>query len=132
MTDNIEYYNNGTEYSDNGNTRTKRAKSPRPPAPPPTPLPEQTELYFGWFSQAQQQMRVSEPIEHKFNGRVIISPPYCYWTQGDRKVLVTEITHSGIPTPRQVKNGDIYLGQVDKYCCRSYTRLAEVSTVGKK
>lgn len=121
-----------TDYTDNDNTRTKRAKSPRPPAPPPTPLPEQTDLYFGWFSQAQQQMRVSEPIEHKFNGRVIISPPYCYWTQGDRKVLVTEITHSGIPTPRQVKNGDIYLGQVDKYCCRSYTRLAEVSTVGKK
>jgi hypothetical protein len=45
-----------------------------------------------------------------------------YWTQGDQKVLVTEITHSSIPTPRQVKNGDIYLGQVDKYWGRSYTR----------
>jgi hypothetical protein len=114
------------------NTCTKRAGSPRPPAPPPTPLPEQTELYFGWFSPAQQQMRVSYPTEHKFNGRTIKSPPYCYWTQGDRKVLVTEITHTGIPTPRQVKNGDIYLGQVDKYCCRSYTRLAEIPEVEKK
>ena len=57
------------------------------------------------------------------------SPPYMYWTQGDKKVLVTEISHSGIPTARQVKNGDIYLGQVDKYWGRSYTRLGtEVAT----
>ena len=108
---------------------TKRAKSPQPPAPPSTPMPEQTDLYFGWFSQAQQQMRISYPTEHIHNGKTMKSPPYTYWTQGDRKVLVTEITHSGIPTPRQVKNGDIYLGQVDKYCCRSYTRLAEVNEV---
>ena len=112
------------ESSDNG---VRRARSPRPPAPPSTPMPEQTELYFGWFSEAQQQMRISNPTQHSLNGKKITSPPYTYWTQGDRKVLVTEITHSGIPTPRQVKNGDIYLGQVDKYCCRSYTRLAEVS-----
>jgi hypothetical protein len=37
-------------------------------------------------------------------------------------VLVTDVTHSSIPTARQVKNGDIYLGQVDKYWGRSYTR----------
>jgi len=79
-------------------------------------------------------MRVSSPTEHRFNGKYIISPPYCYWTQGDRKVLVTDVTHSSIPTARQVKNGDIYIGQVDKYWGRSYTRLrAEVATaaVGK-
>jgi hypothetical protein len=100
-----------------------------PNCPPSTPLPDQTELYFGWFSEAQQQLRVSSPTEHRFNGKYIISPPYCYWTQGDKKVLVTEITHSSIPTERQVKNGDIYIGQVDKYWGRSYTRLrAEVAT----
>jgi hypothetical protein len=44
-------------------------------------------------------------------------------------VLVTDVTHSSIPTARQVKNGDIYIGQVDKYWGRSYTRLrAEVAT----
>ena len=102
-----------------------------PPPPPSTPLPDQTELYFGWFSEAQQQMRVSHPTEHRFNGQIMKSPPYCYWAQGDRIVLVTEVTHSGIPTPRQIKNGDIYLGQVDKYWGRSYTRVAEVAEAGK-
>jgi hypothetical protein len=57
----------------------------------------------------------------------MVSPPYCYWTQGDRKVLVTEVSHTSIPTPRQVANGDIYLGRVDKYWGRSYTRFAEMS-----
>ena len=99
-----------------------------PPAPPSTPLPDQTELYFGWFSEAQQSMRVSHPSTHRYNGKTMTSPPYCYWIQGDKKILVTEITHSSLPTARQVKNGDIYLGQVDKYWGRSYTRLgAEVA-----
>lgn len=106
---------------------TKRAQSPHPPAPPSTPVPEDTSLYFGWFSQAQQQLRISHPTQHYHNGKIMTSPPYTYWTQGARKVLVTEITHSSIPTPRQLKNGDIYLGQVDKYCYRSYTQLAEVN-----
>jgi hypothetical protein len=73
-------------------------------------------------------MRVSHPTEHRFNGQILMSPPYCYWEQGDRIVLVTDVTHSSIPTPRQVKNGDIYLGQVDKYWGRSYTRVAEAAT----
>ncbi len=54
----------------------------------------------------------------------MVSPPYNYWLQGDKKVLVPEITHTSIATPRQVANGDIYLGRVDKYWGRSYTRLA--------
>ncbi len=98
-----------------------------PPAPPSTPYPEDTNEYHGWYSHAQQVMRVSHPSSHKFNGKIMVSPPYCYWTQGDRKVLVTEVTHTSIPTPRQVANGDIYLGRVDKYWGRSYTRLAETS-----
>ena len=97
---------------------------PPPPPPPPSPSTEDTTLYFGWFSPAQQQLRVSHPTEHIHRGKIMTSPPYTYWTQGDRKVLVTEITHSNIPTPRQVKNGDIYLGQLDKYWGRSYIRLS--------
>lgn len=95
--------------------------------PPSTPFPEDTAEYHGWYSEAQQQLRVSYPSRHKFNGKLMISPPYCYWTQGDQKVLVTEITHTSIPTPRQVKNGDIYLGRLDKYWGRSYTRLGQLN-----
>lgn len=98
-----------------------------PPTPPSTPFPEDTSMYFGWYSQALQQLRISNPTTHLHNGKMIMGPPYMYWTQGYRKVLVTEVTHSSIPTPRQVKNGDIYLGQVDKYWGRSYTRLAELN-----
>lgn len=96
-------------------------------APPSTPFPEDTNEYYGWYLHAQQVMRVSYPSRHKFNGKIMVSPPYCYWTQGDRKVLVTEVSHTSIPTPRQVANGDIYLGRVDRYWGRSYTRLAENS-----
>ena len=95
--------------------------------PTSTPFPEDTSEYYGWFSQALQQMRVSYPSRHKFNGKIMESPPYMYWTLhgGDpgTKVLVTEITHTSIPTPRQVANGDIFVGRVDKYWGRSYTRV---------
>jgi len=94
-----------------------------PPAPPSTPFPEDTNEYHGWYSEAAQQLRVSYPSRHKYNRQIMESPPYCYWMQGDRKVLVTEVTHTSIPTPRQVANGDIYLGRIDKYWGRSYTRL---------
>ena len=98
-----------------------------PPTPPSTPFPEQTSLYFGWYSPALQQLRLSNPTYHTFRGKSIMGPPYTYWYQGDKRVLVTEITHTSIPTARQVKNGDIYMGPVDKYCCRSYMRLSEAT-----
>ena len=94
-------------------------------APPSTPFPEDTIEYYGWYSEAHQQLRVSNPSNHAFNEKLMKSPPYCYWTQGEQKVLVTKVTHTSIPTPRQVANGDIYLGKVDKYWGRSYTRLAK-------
>jgi hypothetical protein len=97
--------------------------SPRTPAS--TPFPEDVSEYHGWFSTAQQQLRVSHPTQHQFGGKSITSPPYTYWIQGDRKVLVTEVTHTSIPTARQIKNGDIYLGKVDKYWGRSYTQFGE-------
>ena len=97
--------------------------TPYPPTPASTPCPEDTSVFFGWYSEAAQALRVSNQTDHYYNGRLIKSPPYCYWIQGDKKILVTEITHTSVPTPRQVKNGDICVGQVDKYFGRSYSRL---------
>ena len=103
-----------------------------PPTPPPTPSPEQTSLYYGWYSPALQQLRLSNPTHHTFQGKSIMGPPYTYWYQGEKRVLVTEITHTSIPTARQVKNGDLYVGPIDKYCCRSYMRLSESESEGGK
>jgi len=103
-----------------------------PPTPTSTPAPalylEDTSQYHGWYSPALQQLRLSNPTHHSFQGKSIMGPPYTYWYQGKKRVLVTEITHTSIPTARQVKNGDIYVGQIDKYCCRSYTRFRESSS----
>ncbi len=96
-----------------------------PPAPPSTPFPEDTNEYYGWFSEAVQQLRVSYPSRHKINGKILESPPYTYWMQGDKKVLVTEVTHTSIPTPRQVANGDICVGRVDRYVGREYVRIVK-------
>jgi len=88
------------------------------------PLPSEDSIeYYGWYSPALQQLRLSYPSKHKFNGKIMESPPYMYWTlhgTENVKVLVTEVTHSCVPTPRQVKNGDAYVGRLDKYWGRSY------------
>jgi hypothetical protein len=81
--------------------------------------------YYGWYSEALQQLRVSHQTEHRYKGKCYMSPPYTYWLKDNKKILVTEITTSPIPTPRQIKNGDIYLGPLDKYWCRSYNRLKD-------
>ena len=91
--------------------------------PPSTPFPEDTSVFYGWYSEAAQQLRVLHPSEHMYKGKIITRPPYCYWIQGDKKVLVTEVTHTDIPTPQQKKNGDISLGKLDKYWGRAYSRL---------
>ena len=103
-----------------------------PPTPPSIPAPacslEDTSQYHGWYSPALQQLRLSNPTYHSFKGNIMMGPPYTYWYQGKKRVLVTEITHTSVPTARQVKNGDIYVGQIDKYCCRSYMRFRESSS----
>jgi hypothetical protein len=81
--------------------------------------------FYGWYSPALQQLRLSNPTFHKFNGKIFSSPPYTYWYKDGKKILVTEITETSDPTPRQIKNNDIYLGRLDKYCCRSYVLLKE-------
>lgn len=105
------------------NDITRKKQREYPITPPPTPSPYQTDIYFGWYSEANQQLRIQFPTQHKYKGETITSPPYTYWMQGDKKVLVTDVTHSSIPTQKQVLNGDIYRGQVDRYWGRSYTRL---------
>ena len=74
-------------------------------------------IYYGWYSEAIQCLRKCNPTEHPYKnkGIALTSPPYTYWKQGNKLVLVTEITNSAFPTPRQVKNGDIFLGPLDSY-----------------
>lgn len=86
-----------------------------------------TSTYYGWYSEAVQCLRKCNPTEHQYKnkGMTLTAPPYTYWKQGDKLVLVTEITNNAFPTPRQVKNGDIFLGPVDTYHVRSYRRLSD-------
>ena len=83
--------------------------------------------YYGWYSEAVQCLRICNPTEHPYKNKGIklTSPPYTYWKQGEKLVLVTEITNTAFPTPRQVKNGDIFLGPIDSYHGRSYRRLSD-------
>jgi hypothetical protein len=87
----------------------------------------QPSIYYGWYSEAVQCLRICNPTEHPYKNKSIrlTSPPYTYWKQGDKLVLVTEITNTAFPTPRQVKNGDIFLGPIDSYHGRSYRRLSD-------
>jgi hypothetical protein len=84
-------------------------------------------IYYGWYSEAVQCLRICNPTEHpyKSKGIALTSPPYTYWKQGEKLVLVTEITNTAFPTSRQVKNGDVFLGPVDSYHGRSYRRLSD-------
>ncbi len=83
-------------------------------------------VYYGWYCPAIQQLRLDNPTYHAslHNRAVAIeSPPYSFYLTPDgRKVLVTEITESKTPCERQLKNGDIFLGEVTTYCGRSYNR----------
>jgi len=80
-------------------------------------------VYYGWYCPAIQQLRIDYPTIHTFRGRKIESPPYTYYNTPDgRKVLVTEITESNHPTDRQIKNGDVLVGEVTTCYRRSYRR----------
>jgi len=90
---------------------------------------QEKRVYYGWYCPAIQQLRLDYPTYHASlrtrtcgQRQVIESPPYSlYLTPDGRKVLVTEITESNIPSERQLKNGDIFLGEVTTYCGRSYS-----------
>ena len=86
--------------------------------------------YYGWFSEEVQASRIVNKTEHKIrmknvntNRKTIKSPPYTYWTQGEKKVLVTDVTLTDEVMTRHKESNAIFLGKLDKFCCRSYTKL---------
>ena len=84
--------------------------------------------YYGWFSEDVQLLRTVKPVEYKLRRdgsktMTIKSPPYTYWLQGNKKVLVTDVTLTPEVMKRHSESGAIFLGKVDKFCCRSYTKL---------
>lgn len=88
--------------------------------------------YYGWFSEEVQAKRAENPTQHKqskhssYPGaitRTIKSPPYTYWIRDGEKVLVTDVTRSIEITERHKETHALFLGKLDKFCCRSYTKL---------
>ena len=84
--------------------------------------------YYGWFSEQVQLRRLYKPSERKLrrntsNPTSITSPPYTYWLQGNKKVLVTDVTLTTESMQRHKESNAVFLGKLDKFCCRSYTKL---------
>jgi hypothetical protein len=96
--------------------------------------------YYGWFSEEVQASRMGNQTEHKIrmniananantnananaNRTTIKSPPYTYWLQGKKKILVTDVTLTDEVMTRHKETNAIFLGKLDKFCCRSYTKL---------
>jgi hypothetical protein len=84
--------------------------------------------YYGWFSEVIQSRRLYRPSEHTLrrntlNSVLITSPPYTYWLQGNKKVLVTDVTLTTESMQRHKESNAVFLGKLDKFCCRSYTKL---------
>ena len=84
--------------------------------------------YYGWFSEVTQSNRLYKPSEHTLrrgtsNTVSIKSPPYTYWLQGNKKVLVTDVTFTNEATKRHTESNAVFLGKLDKFCCHSYTKL---------
>lgn len=84
--------------------------------------------YYGWFSPEIQSNRLENPTEHKLRtviSRSIIlkSPPYTYWLQGDQKIMVTDVTLTPEAMKRHIESNAVFLGKLDEFYCRSYTKL---------
>jgi len=86
--------------------------------------------YYGWFSEEVQASRMGKQTEHKIrmnntndNRKTIKSPPYTYWLQEKKKVLVTDVTLTDEVMTRHKETNAIFLGKLDKFFCRSYTKL---------
>lgn len=84
--------------------------------------------YYGWFSEEVQSSRIINQTEHKFksnynkNTKIIKSPPFTYWYQGDKKILVTDVTNTAEMMKRHKETNSVFLGKIDKFCCRSFTK----------
>jgi hypothetical protein len=91
--------------------------------------------FYGWYSEEIQSARVLNPSHHKFRlnadprasagapTRFIKSPPYTYWFQGDKKILVTDVTNTSEVKERHKEKNAIFLGKLDKFCCRSFQKI---------
>ena len=85
--------------------------------------------YYGWFSEEIQSKRVENPLEHKLktylpsSSTSIKSPPYTYWMKDGKKILVTDITMTPDVMKRHTESNAVFLGKVDEFYCRSYTKL---------
>jgi len=83
--------------------------------------------YYGWYSEEIQNERIKtqngKTVVHKFKGRTMTPPAYTYWYQGSKKVLVTDVTLNAEIQERHEKSGAIFLGKLDNYIGRSYTKL---------
>lgn len=84
--------------------------------------------YYGWFSPEIQSRRLEKPAQHKLRPGIststsIKSPPYTYWLQGDKKIMVTDVTLTPEAMKRHIESNAVFLGKLDKLYCRSYTKL---------
>lgn len=84
--------------------------------------------YYGWFSPEIQSRRLEKPAQHKLRPGIststsIKSPPYTYWLQGDKKIMVTDVTLTPEAMKRHTESNAVFLGKLDKLYCRSYTKL---------
>ena len=85
--------------------------------------------YYGWFSEEIQSKRIQNPPEHKLKTWVsssstsIKSPPYTYWMRDGKKVLVTDVTMTPDVMKRHTESSAVFLGKIDEFYCRSYTKL---------
>lgn len=91
--------------------------------------------FYGWYSEEIQSARVLNQTQHKFRlnadpkasvgaaTRFIKSPPYTYWFQGDKKILVTDVTNTPEVMERHKEKNAIFLGKLDKFCCRSFKKI---------
>lgn len=89
--------------------------------------PEEDVEYYGWYSEEVQASRIANQTLHniKINNtkRIIKSPPYTYWLQGDKKIIVTDVTNTQEIMERHIQKNAIFLGKLDKFYCRSFTKL---------
>lgn len=88
--------------------------------------------YYGWFSPEIQSRRLEKPAQHKLRPGIstttstsisIKSPPYTYWLQGDKKIMVTDVTLTTEAMKRHTESNAVFLGKLDKFYCCSYTKL---------
>jgi hypothetical protein len=85
--------------------------------------------YYGWFSEEIQSKRVDNPPEYKLktclpsSSMSIKSPPYTYWMKDGKKILVTDVTMTPDIMKRHTESNAVFLGKIDEFYCRSYTKL---------